>query len=143
MEIYPYLNFDGQAEEAMTFYQSILGGEFEGGISYFGEAPGMDLPEEEKNRVMHISLKISDGIKIMASDTSPSMGQIWIKGNHNYISLNTDSKDQGVQIFTKLSESGSIEMEFQKTFWGAYFGSFKDKFGIGWMVNYDLKTGEE
>lgn len=143
MEIYPYLNFDGQAEEAMIFYQSVLGGEFEGGISYFGEAPGMDLPEDEKNRVMHISLKISDGLKIMASDTSPSMGHIWIKGNHNYISLNADSKDQGAQIFAKLSEGGSIEMEFQKTFWGAYFGSFEDKFGIGWMVNYDLKTGEE
>lgn len=142
MEIYPYLNFDGQAEEAMIFYQSVLGGEFEGGINYFGEAPGMELPEEEKNRVMHISLKISDGLKIMASDTSPSMGHIWIKGNHNYISLNADSKDQGAQIFAKLSEGGLIEMEFQKTFWGAYFGSFEDKFGIGWMVNFDLKTGE-
>lgn len=143
MEIYPYLNFDGQAEKAMIFYQSVLGGEFEGGISYFGEAPGMDLPEEEKNRVMHISLKISDGLKIMASDTSPSMGNIWIKGNHNYISLNADSKDQGAQIFAKLSEGGTVEMEYQKTFWGAYFGSLEDKFGIGWMVNYDLKTGEE
>ncbi len=102
----------------------------------------MDLPEEEKNRVMHISLKISDGLKIMASDTSPSMGHIWIKGNQNYVSLNADSKDQGAQIFAKLSEGGLIEMEFQKTFWGAYFGSFEDKFGIGWMVNYDLKTGE-
>lgn len=143
MEIYPYLNFDGQAEKAMIFYQSVLGGEFEGGISYFGEAPGMDLPEEEKNRVMHISLKISDGLKIMASDTSPSMGNIWIKGNHNYISLNADSKDQGAQIFAKLSEGGTVEMEYQKTFWGAYFGSLEDKFSIGWMVNYDLKTGEE
>lgn len=143
MDIYPYLNFDGQAEEAMTFYQSILGGEFEGGISYFGEAPGMDLPEEEKNRVMHISLKIADGLKIMASDTSPSMGHIWIKGNHNHVSINVDSKDQGQRIFSQLSEGGSVEMDYQKTFWGAYFGSFEDKFGIGWMVNYDLQTGEE
>ncbi len=143
MDIYPYLNFDGQAEEAMTFYQSILGGEFEGGISRFGEAPGMDLPEEEKNRVMHISLKIADGLKIMASDTSPSMGHIWIKGNHNHVSINVDSKDQGQRIFSQLSEGGSVEMDYQKTFWGAYFGSFEDKFGIGWMVNYDLQTGEE
>lgn len=143
MEIYPYLNFDGKAEEAMTFYQSILGGEFEGGISYFGEAPGRDLPEEEKSRVMHISLKISEGLKIMASDTSPSMGQIWIKGNHNYICINADSKEQGEQIFAGLSADGKVDMDYQKTFWGAYYGSFEDKFGIGWMVNYDLKTGEE
>lgn len=143
MNIYPYLNFDGRAEEAMLFYQSILGGEFEGGISYFGEAPGMDLPEDEKNRVMHISLKITESLKIMASDTSPSMGQIWIKGNHNYVSINADSKKQGEQIFNQLSAGGSVEMAYQKTFWGAYFGSFEDKFGIGWMVNYDLQGGEE
>ncbi|MBA4302552.1 PhnB protein [Algoriphagus alkaliphilus] len=143
MNIYPYLNFDGQAEEAMTFYQSILGGEFEGGISYFGEAPGMEIPEEEKMRVMHISLKLSEGLKIMASDTSPSMGHVWIKGNHNYISINADSKAEGVRIFSGLAEGGKVEMDYQKTFWGAYFGSFEDKFGIGWMVNYDLQGGEE
>jgi PhnB protein len=143
MEIYPYLNFDGQAEEAMTFYQSVLGGDFEGGISYFGEAPGMDLPEEEKNRVMHIGLKISENLKIMASDTSPSTGQSWIKGNHNHISLHADSIEQGEHIFNQLSEGGSIEMAYQKTFWGAHFGSFEDKFGIGWMVSYNLEGGEE
>lgn len=143
MNIYPYLNFDGNAEEAMLFYQSILGGEFEGGISFFGEIPGMEIPEEEKSRVMHISLKISDTVKIMASDTSPSMGHVWIKGNHNYISINADSKEDGNRIFKGLSAGGKIEMDYQKTFWGAYFGSFEDKFGIGWMVNYDLKPGEE
>ncbi|MBC6368850.1 VOC family protein [Algoriphagus sp. AK58] len=143
MNIYPYLNFDGNAEEAMLFYQSVLGGEFEGNIGYFGEIPGMNIPEEEQNRVMHACLKISDSVKIMASDTSPSMGQIWKKGNHNYISINADSKEEGHRIFTQLSSGGTIEMEYQSTFWGAYFGSFEDKFGIGWMVNYDLKPGEE
>ena len=103
----------------------------------------LELPEEEKTRVMHASLKISEGVKIMASDTSPSMGHVWIKGNQNYISINADSKEDGSRIFSGLSAGGNIEMEYQKTFWGAYFGSFEDKFGIGWMVNYDLKTGEE
>jgi PhnB protein len=103
----------------------------------------MELPEEEKTRVMHASLKISDSVKIMASDTSPSMGHHWIKGNHNYISINADSKEEGQRMFDQLSAGGKIEMEFQKTFWGAYFGSFEDQFGIGWMVNYDLKAGEE
>lgn len=143
MNIYPYLNFDGKAEEAMLFYQSILGGQFEGPIGYFGEIPGMELPEDEKTRVMHASLRINDQVKIMASDTSPSMGHRWIKGNHNYISINADSKEEGERVFKGLSEGGKMEMEFQKTFWGAYFGSFEDKFGIGWMVNYDLKPGEE
>ena len=143
MKINPYLNFDGKAEEAMTFYKSVLGGEFEGGISYFGEAPGMDLPEDEKNRVMHISLKISNQVTIMASDTSPSMGHVLVKGNHNYISLAPDSKEEGARIFKELSVGGKIEMNYEKTFWGAYFGSFEDKYGNGWMINYTLMPGEE
>ncbi|MBN7811534.1 VOC family protein [Algoriphagus sp. H41] len=143
MKVNPYLNFDGTAEEAMTFYKSVLGGEFEGGINYFSEIPGMELPENEKNRVMHISLKINDVVTIMASDTSPSMGHILIKGNHNYVSLAPDSKAEGERIFKGLSEGGKVEMNYDKTFWGAYFGSFEDKYGIGWMVNYTLQPGEE
>lgn len=143
MKINPYLNFDGKAEEAMTFYQSVLGGEFVGGINYFGEIPGMELPKEEKTRVMHITLKIEDQTSIMASDTSPSMGHVWIKGNHNIVSIHPDSKEDGARIFNALSEGGTIEMPYEKVFWGSYFGSFEDKYGIGWMVNYDLKEGEE
>lgn len=143
MIVNPYLNFDGKAEEAMTFYKSVLGGEFEGGVSYFGDAPGMQLPEDEKTRAMHISLKISDQVTIMASDTAPSLGHVLIKGNHNYISLAPDSKEEGERIFKGLSVGGKVEMNYEKTFWGAYFGSFEDKFGIGWMVNYTLKPGED
>lgn len=143
MEIYPYLNFDGKAEEAMLFYRSILGGEFEGGINYFGEIPGMELPDEEKKLVMHVSLRINAQTKIMASDISPSMGHVWIKGNTNIISLHPDSKEEGERIFNGLSEGGTIEMPYEKVFWGSYFGSFEDKYGIGWMVNYDIKPGEE
>ncbi|MBN3584198.1 VOC family protein [Algoriphagus aestuarii] len=144
MKIHPYLNFDGNAEEAMTFYKSILGGEFDEGINYFSEIPGMDhLSEEEKKRVMHVTLKISDEVKIMASDTMPSMGHRLNVGNHNYISLMPDSKEQGRKFFDGLSEGGTIEMPYEKAFWGSYFGSFKDKYGNGWMVNYNLKEGEE
>ena len=143
MKVYPYLNFDGTAEEAMRFYQSVLGGEFDGPIGYFGEIPGMEIPENEKNRVMHASLRINDQVKIMASDTSPSMGHQWIKGNHNYISIDAPSKAEGERYFKELSKEGRIEMDYQKTFWGAYFASFEDRFGISWMVNYDLKPGEE
>jgi PhnB protein len=143
MKINPYLNFDGTAKEAMEFYQTVLGGEFEGPINFFSEIPGMEIPEEEKTRVMHASLKISDQVKIMASDTSPSMGHVWKKGNHNYISIHPDSIEDGKRIFEGLSEGGKVEMEYQKTFWGAYFGSFEDRFGISWMVNYELKAGED
>lgn len=143
MIVNPYLNFDGKAEEAMTFYKSVLGGEFEGGVSYFGDAPGMELPEDEKTRAMHISLKVSDQVTIMASDIAPSMGHTLTNGNHNYISLAPDSKEEGERIFKGLSAGGKIEMNYEKTFWGAYFGSFEDKFGIGWMINYTLAPGEE
>ena len=143
MIVNPYLNFDGKAEKAMTFYKSVLGGEFEGGVSYFGDAPGMELPEEEKTRAMHISLKVSDQVTIMASDTAPSMGHILTKGNHIYVSIAPDSKEEGERIFKGLSDQATIEMNYEKTFWGAYFGSFIDKYGIGWMVNYTLAPGEE
>jgi len=144
MKIHPYLNFDGQAKEAMTFYKEILGGEFEGGINYFDEIPGIDLfTESEKKRVMHVTLKISDEVKIMASDTIPSMGQKLIIGNNNYISLMPNSKEEGKKYFEGLSVGGEIEMPFEKVFWGSYFGSLKDKYGNSWMVNYNLKEGEE
>jgi len=143
MTVSPYLNFDGKAEEAMTFYMSILGGEFEGGISYFGEAPGMELPEAEKQLVMNISLKVSDQVTIMGSDIAPSMGHTLTNGNHIYVALAPDSKEEGERIFQGLSEGGDIEMSYEKTFWGAYFGSFVDRYGIGWMVNYTLAPGEE
>jgi PhnB protein len=143
MKIHPYLNFDGKAEEAFLFYQAILGGDFIGGIQYFGEIPGMEIPENEPNRVMHVTLQLKSGVKLMASDIMPSMGQHLTIGNHNYISLDVDSREEGERIFTELSFGGTVEMEFQKTFWGAYFGSFQDKFGVSWMINYDLKPGED
>jgi PhnB protein len=143
MNVIPYLNFDGEAEEAMTFYKSVLGGEFEGGVSYFGDAPGMELPESEKKLAMNISLKVSDQVTIMASDVAPSMGHSLTQGNHIYVSLAPDSKAEGERIFRELSEGGRIEMNYEKTFWGAYFGSFVDKYGIGWMINYTLAPGEE
>lgn len=144
MKIYPYLNFDGKAEAAFLFYRSIFGGEFIGGIQYITDAPGMEeIPEDEKNRVMHVCLQISPDLKIMASDTLPSMGHVYKPGNNNYISLDMESLDEAKRIYAGLSQDGTIEMELQKTFWGAYFASFTDQFGIGWMINYDLKPGEE
>jgi PhnB protein len=144
MKINPYLNFDGKAEEAFLFYQSIFGGEFLVGIRYFHSMEGMDqLSESERNRVMHVKWEIGTDLLIMAGDTLPSAGHIWKPDNHNYISLNLDSIEEGEDLFQALSDQGNIEMEYQKTFWGAYFRCFEDRFGIDWMINYYLNNGKE
>lgn len=135
MKINPYLNFDGNAEEAFQFYQSVFGGELF--IQKMGTAPGTEnLSEEEKNLAMHVSIPIGDGQFLMASDCIKSQGHILTKGNSNYISVAPDSREEAERIFNGLSEGGKIEMPLADMFWGDYFGSFEDKFGIFWMINY-------
>ncbi|MFD2920145.1 VOC family protein [Terrimonas rubra] len=136
----PYLNFDGKAEEAFTFYKSVFGGEFVGGIHRMGGAPGTEnLSEEEKQRVMHIALPIGNEL-LMASDIMPSMNQQLTVGNNNYISVFPDSRQQADEYFKALSEGGKIEMPLEDQFWGDYFGCFADKYGVYWMINYNEAT---
>lgn len=132
-----YLNFDGNAEEAFRFYHSILGGEFF--IQKMSEIPDFQVPEEEKNRTMHVAIRLNEFQHLMASDCLPSMGHVLRQGNNNYISLTTDSKEQADEFFQGLSEGGNIEMPMEEMFWGDYFGSFTDKFGVNWMITYPLK----
>lgn len=135
MKINPYLNFDGNAEDAFRFYQSVFGGELF--IQKMGSAPGTEgLSEEEKNLVMHVSIPIGDGQFLMASDCIKSQGHILVNGNNNYISVTPDSREEAERIFNGLSEGGKIEMPLEDMFWGDYFGSFQDKFGTFWMINY-------
>lgn len=135
----PYLNFDGTAEAAFTFYKSVIGGEFPA-IHKIGEAPGTEnLPADEKNRVMHISLPIDAHTTLMASDIIPSAGHKLVEGNNVHISLHPESREEADRLYNGLSAGGTIEMALQDTFWGAYFGSFKDKFGIQWMINFDTQ----
>ena len=135
MKVNPYLNFDGQAEEAFKFYQSVFGGELT--KMKMSEAPEADkFPQEEQNRMMHISLPIGQDTILMASDTVPSMGHTLHQGNHAYISLHPDSWEEADRLFDGLSEGGDIEMPMEDQFWGDYYGSFIDKFGIGWMINF-------
>lgn len=139
----PYLNFDGTAEEAFTFYKSVFGGEFLGEVHKMGNVPGTEnLSEEEKNRVMHIALPVG-GDLLMASDIVPSMGHQLQKGNNHNISIFPESREEADRIFNALSAGGTIEMPLEDQFWGDYFGSFEDKFGIKWMVNYSADTGYE
>jgi PhnB protein len=136
-----YLNFDGNAEEAFNFYRSVFGGDFAGGVMKMGEAPGMEnLPDADKGRVMHIALPITGGDMLMASDIIPSRGQTLIEGNNNYIYISTDSKEEADRLFSGLSTDGDIEMPLEDQFWGDYFGSFKDKFRVCWMISYNPKT---
>lgn len=136
-----YLNFDGKAEEAFTFYKSVFGGEFVGPVHKIKDTPGGEnVPEEEKNRTMHIALKVGNDV-LMASDILPSAGHKLTVGNHNYISIFTESKEEADRLFAGLSAGGSVEMPMDDQFWGDYFGSFTDKYGIGWMINYTLSEG--
>jgi PhnB protein len=136
----PYLNFDGKAEEAFLFYQSVFGGEFMGGVHKIGDAPGCEnLPEDEKRRVMHVALPIDENTMLMASDIVPSAGHVLKEGNNVHLSLHPGSREEADRLFNGLSAGGKIEMPMQDTFWGAYYGSFQDRFGIHWMVNYDGK----
>lgn len=143
MRIFSYLNFDGNAEEAMRFYQSILGGEFPDGFMYMGDMPdGPPMSEEDKKRVMHTTLVLPNDLRIMGSDTFPGFGGPFKQGNQTQVYLDLDSMAETKRIFDQLSAGGEIEMPLEKTFWGSYFGNFTDKYGICWMVSYDLKSDE-
>ena len=133
--INPYLNFDGNCEEAFTFYKKAFGGEFSM-VSRATDNP-MPVPENEKNRILHISLPIGKNI-LMGSDIFPSFGHRLNVGNHNYVSISAESKDEADRLFHALSEGGEIEMPIGEQFFG-YFGSFKDKFGVSWMVVFEQK----
>lgn len=134
IQMNPYLNFNGTAEEAFNFYRSVFGGEF-ATVMRFGDNPQCEgITDAEKNRVMHIALPIDGGGVLMASDTLESMGHKLNPGNNFYISLSPQTREDADRIFNGLSEGGKVEMPMTDMFWG-YFGSFVDKFGVQWMLN--------
>ena len=134
-----YLNFPRNTEEAFNFYKSVFGGEFAGPINRFGEIPPQEgmppLAEADKNLVMHVALPILGGHLLMGTDAPESMGFTVNPGNNVYISLSPDTREETKKIFDGLSEGGEVKMELQDTFWGAYYGSCADKYGIQWMLN--------
>ncbi|UMY67210.1 VOC family protein [Flavobacterium sp. HJ-32-4] len=136
-----YLNFPGNTEEAFLFYRSVFRSEFSGGgIQRFAQAPqAPDQPpmsESLKNLVLHVELPILGGHVLMATDAPEEMGFTVATGNNMHISLEPDSKEEAERLFNELSVGGNITMPLQDMFWGAYFGSFTDRFGINWMVNF-------
>lgn len=134
-----YLNFARNTEEAFTFYKSVFGTEFTDGIRRMGEVPPQEgqqpLSEEDKNLVMHVSLPLLGGHLLMGTDAPESMGFTVVEGNNVYINLQPDTRAELDALFAKLSDGGAVEMQPQVMFWGDYFASCKDKFGIQWMFN--------
>jgi len=137
IKVNPYLNFNGTTEKAFSFYKSIFGGEFTA-LQRFKDMPPSEqqVPESEKEKILHIALPIGSGTVLMGSDISQSMGQKLITGNNVYVSLHPESKEEAQRLFDRLSEGGKVEMPLGKMFWGDFFASFTDKFGIQWMINY-------
>lgn len=133
----PYLNFNGNTEEAFNFYKSVFGGEFLTVMRFKDNPQSGDIADADKERIMHITLPLGGGTVLMGTDALESMGQKLTFGNNFYICLSPDSKGEADRLFKGLSEGGKIEMPIQDMFWGAYWGSFTDKFGVQWMINYD------
>lgn len=135
--INPYLNFMGKTEEAFNFYKSVLGGEFEM-LQRFKDTPhGDQMSAEDRDKIMHVALPIGANL-LMGTDCLESMGQKVTFGNNISITICPDSMDHAKHIFDGLSAGGKVEMPLEKQFWGAYFGYFFDKFGVQWMVNYQV-----
>lgn len=132
-----YLNFPGNTEEAFNFYKSVFGGEFAAVMRFDGTPESEKLSAEDKNKIMHMALPIGKNMMLMATDALESMNQHLVYGNNTYVIISTDTKEEADKYFTALSDGATIEMAMSDTFWGAYFGSLKDKYGVQWMINYD------
>jgi PhnB protein len=139
-----YLNFANRTEEVFNFYKSIFGGDFTApGIRRMSDAPPQEgmppMSDELKNLVMHVELPITGGHLLMGTDAPEQMGFKVNFGNNVYINLEPDTKIETKRLFNALSAGGKTEMDLQDMFWGAYFGSCTDKFGVQWMFNCQEK----
>ena len=132
-----YLNFAGNTEEAFGFYRSVFSGDFTS-VVRFKDMPmeGVKIPKKDENKIMHIGLPIGRDDVLMASDTLESLGQALTQGNNVYISVHPETKEEADRIFKALSAGGTIEMPIANQPWGDYWGSFRDRFGVLWMVDY-------
>jgi len=134
-----YLTFQGNCKEAFDFYKSVFGGEFRY-VGTFGEMPPQEgmppIADEMKDQIMHISLPISDETVLMGSDTGGEWSPDFKVGSNFSISVTTDAKEQADTFFDKLLNGGKAKMPMQQTFWGDYFGSLTDKYGINWMISF-------
>lgn len=141
--INPYINFNGNAEEAFNFYKSVFGGAF-ANIMRFGEVASAEFPValSDANKIMHIALPIGKNI-LMGNDVPEHMGQVNENEHRSKIAISAASREEADRLFNGLSAGGSIEAPIGDSPWGSYFGMFRDKYGIEWMVDFDPKHNEK
>ena len=138
-----YLNFPGNTEEAFNFYKTVFQSEFIGGIQRFDQVPSEpgqpQLADHVKQMILHVELPILGGHILMGTDAPKEMGFDMSLGNNMHIQLEPESREETERIFNSLSEGGKVSMPLQDMFWGAYYGSFTDRFGINWMLNHQSR----
>ena len=140
MTINTYLTFAGECRAAFEFYRTVFGGDFLF-MQTFADGPAdMQVPEEAKDLIMHVTLPVGGGV-LMGSDTIEQFSPLPVTGTNFALSLGPDSKEQADDLFARLSEGGRVTMPMQDQFWGAYFGTCTDRFGIGWMINVETGAG--
>lgn len=142
-QINPHINFNGNAEEAFNFYKSVFGGEFAKVMRFKDlSSPEFPVAENEANKIMHIALPIGKNI-LMGNDVPEILGRVNENENRSKISISAESKEEADKLFKGLSAGGEVEMPIADSPWGSYFGMFRDKYGIEWMVDFDLKYNEQ
>jgi len=136
--INPHINFNGNAEEAFTFYQSVFGGAF-AKIVRLKDISSAEFPvsEKDEHKIMHIALPIGKNNMLMGNDVPEFMGKVNEQENRSKIAVSAESKEEADHIFNGLSAGGAVEMPIEDSPWGTYFGMFRDKYGIEWMVEFD------
>ena len=136
--INPHVNFNGNAEEAFNFYKSVFGGEFSR-LVRFGQMASADftVDEKEANKIMHIALPIGASNELMGNDVPSFMGTVNEQENRSKIAVIVESKEEADAIYNGLSAGGAVEMPISDSPWGSYFGMFRDKYGIEWMIEFN------
>jgi PhnB protein len=139
-----YLNFPRSTEQAFNFYRSVFGGEFSGPIRRFRELPPTpgqpQIADADKNLIVHVELPILGCHTLMGTDAPESMGFSLTSGNNMHINLEPDTRAETDRLFAALSQNGRVEMPLREMFWGDYYGSLTDQFGVQWMFNCTSKT---
>ncbi len=135
-QINPYLNFNGNTEEAFNFYKSVFGGEFRM-LMRFKDTPEADkIPADVRNQIMHVALPLGKDNVLMGTDAPESMGFGLKFGNNVHIAIHTESREEADKLFKGLSAGGNVQMPMTDMFWGDYYGAFTDKFGVQWMISF-------
>lgn len=135
--INPYINFNGNAEEAFNFYKSVFGGEFASVVRFKDlENAGVHVSENEADKIMRIVLPIGSSL-LIANDVPESMGRVSENENRSKIAVTAESREEADKIFKGLSVDGTVEMPMDESPWGTYFAMFRDRYGIEWTVEFD------